>query len=338
MNPKDTVQAMVKYGDTYLLEDYTHLAKDRLHEVYDSLSRVEEPPESFLWQLRLYLDIPTMSKNQIVSTVDSLFSLDTIPYPLINQINWYVTSTGEKAGKEFIEESALGIDYYSDWNTKLPNPYNSWKSVLPDSSLELQLITHFDTGFTLPHSGKLTSRFGWRDGRNHNGIDIDLQVWDTVKTAFSGVVRFANWYGSYGRVVVVRHFNGLETTYAHLHRIKVASGDTITSGVTIGLGGSSGRSTGSHLHWEVRFKGVPINPLAIINLKSRSLIHERIHLKEGAGGLVALPEGVKHHTVKRGDFLYRIAKNYGTSVTKLCELNQINRNTPLRVGQKLRII
>ena len=167
---------------------------------------------------------------------------------------------------------------------------------------------------------------------------MDLEVWDTVRTAFPGMVRVAKYYGGYGRVVVVRHYNGLETLYAHLHRLKVEPGDTIQAGDLIGLGGSSGHSTGSHLHFECRFKGVPINPLAFIDYKSQSLVSDTLVLKKTKYGYAAFPKGTQFYVVESGDNLYEIAQRFGTTIYKLAELNGIRRNQYLIIGQALRVI
>lgn len=152
------------------------------------------------------------------------------------------------------------------------------------------------------------------------------------------MVRVARTYGGYGRVVVIRHFNGLETLYAHLHRIKVTPGQIVQAGELIGLGGSSGNSTGSHLHWEVRFKGSSINPLNFVDYSTKQLKANKLVLRKTKYGFSGYPEGSIFYTVQNGDYLYKIASNYGTTVTKICELNGIRRNSNLYVGQKIRVI
>jgi murein DD-endopeptidase MepM/ murein hydrolase activator NlpD len=181
----------------------------------------------------------------------------------------------------------------------------------------------------------VTSHFGWRYGRNHNGIDIDLEVWDPVHSAFPGVVRVARFYKGFGRVVVVRHYNGLETTYAHLHRFKVKPGDIVEAGDVVGLGGSSGQSTGSHLHFEVRFQGVPIRPSQLIDFKNHVLRSPMVKLKKEGAFLAVVPDNNEIYLVKAGDNLYKIAKTYGCSVDELCTLNNIQAKAQLKTGQKL---
>ena len=151
------------------------------------------------------------------------------------------------------------------------------------------------------------------------------------------MVRVAYYHPAYGRVVVIRHYNGLETLYAHLHRFKVKAGDIVKAGQIIGLGGSSGHSTGSHLHFEVRFKGKPLNPKHLISFKENELVSDSVMMIKQKWDYAALPLGIEYHTIKRGDFMYKIAGRYGISVNELCELNGMRRNSVLLVGRKLRI-
>ena len=164
-----------------------------------------------------------------------------------------------------------------------------------------------------------------------------MQVWDPVVSSFDGMVRIALYHPGYGRVVVIRHYNGLETLYAHLHRFKVKAGDIVEAGQVIGLGGSSGHSSGSHLHFEVRYKGKSLNPKHLISFKKNALISDSLQLIKQKWNYTALPMGVEYHTIQRGDFMYKIANRYGMSVSELCEINGIKRNKLLIVGRKLRI-
>lgn len=288
-------------------------------------------------------NLSDLSGNEIISMIDSLLDLDAVPAELVREINdyaeskllkhdFYVSLTG------FYDESIYpSQSMYKSWDTYNLYPY---QEALRRDDEEIKLIIQDSLNFCNfipPIKGLITSNFGWRDGRNHNGMDIDLQVWDPVVASFDGMVRISRHHPGYGRVVVIRHYNGLETLYAHLHRLKVKPGDIVEAGEVVGLGGSSGRSTGSHLHYEVRFKGKPLNPRSLIDFNNNCLISDSLMLVKTKWSYTPIPLGVEYHTVKKGDNLYEIAKKYGTSISNLCLMNGISRNRILKVGQKLRI-
>ena len=254
---KDTVQALVIYGNDMLFESMTEYSENEVMHFLDSLLTVEDPPQDVIMQVKLYMSLRYMDEDQIIHMIDSLFEAEDIPYGLINQINLFINKRldepeGPADGWVFNGEDTSRYpaqSIYGKWTTTNPNPYPH-SITKGDSTIYLVLAGTEKVGeFQIPIDDVLTSKFGWRDGRNHNGIDIDLQVWDTVRTAFDGMVRYSSVHGGYGRLVVVRHFNGLETSYAHLHRLKVKPGQLVKAGDLIGLGGSSGKSTGSHLHF-----------------------------------------------------------------------------------------
>ncbi len=157
--------------------------------------------------------------------------------------------------------------YGFNWNTKKAHPYKYKLSEMPDTVVVL-LPKGVGTDFDMPIRGRVTSHFGMRWGRPHNGIDLDLDTGDAVKAAFKGRVRCSYYSKSYGNIIIIRHYNGLETYYAHLSRRDVRVNEYVEAGQVIGLGGSTGRSTGSHLHFEVRYKGHPINPAQVVNLST----------------------------------------------------------------------
>ncbi|MCB0401827.1 MAG: peptidoglycan DD-metalloendopeptidase family protein [Flavobacteriales bacterium] len=292
----------------------------------------------------LYNSVSSLSGEAIVTMIDSLLELDNVPMELIKEINDY-------AENRLLEHDFYNsLTYYYD-NSEIPanSTYGEWdtRNILPysdditkhDSSIILTLTDEKNNcGFVSPiQDPVVTSNFGWRNGRNHNGIDLDLQVWDPVVASFDGMVRVALFHPGYGRVVVIRHYNGLETIYAHLHRFKVKAGDIVEAGQVIGLGGSSGQSSGSHLHFEVRYKGKPLNPKHLISFKQNELISDSLQLVKQKWNYSAYPVGVEYHTIERGDFMYKIANRYGISVKELCDLNGISRNKVLIVGRKLRV-
>ena len=151
---------------------------------------------------------------------------------------------------EEIEEPASEL--YNDWN----NNYAHRGGNLPDVyKIDLR-------GYHMPTPSRvITSNFGRRWGRRHQGLDIKVYIGDTIRAAFSGKVRVVKYDANgYGKYIVIRHNNGLETIYGHLSKQIVSPNQTVRAGQPIGLGGNTGRSTGSHLHFETRLAGVALNP------------------------------------------------------------------------------
>ncbi len=168
----------------------------------------------------------------------------------------------------------------------------------------------------------------------HKGIDIQLRKGDTVTCAFDGMVRFAQKKGGYGNVVIVRHYNGLETVYGHLWKIKVQEGQVVGSGDLIGLAGSTGKSTGPHLHFEIRFMGVPVNPEYFISFDYGNLLFNTIVFKKNKAGLLSAfhPE-TELHTVVRGETLAELANHYGTTPATIRSLNGMTPKQYVRLKQ-----
>ena len=212
----------------------------------------------------------------------------------------------------------------------------SWGFVLNLVEEDCDYVHHFQ--------GVVTSYYGWRHGRMHRGIDIDLEIGDPVYAAFDGVIRIQKYNpGGFGNYVMIRHYNGVETIYAHLSEAIVVRNQTVRAGQVIGFGGSTGRSTGSHLHFETRFMGQAFNPSKIIDFKSFTLKQEQVYLNHtwfpNGGAPVAKKKTStrKYHKIRKGDTLYGISRKYGTSVNTICKLNRISRNTTLRIGRNLRV-
>jgi hypothetical protein len=190
--------------------------------------------------------------------------------------------------------------------------------------------------FTCPNTGEVTSAFGPRHRFWHLGIDTRLRVGDTVRCAFYGKVRvIQNDRHGFGKVVVVRHCNGLETLYGHLSKVLVSVNQQLGSGEVVGLGGNTGRSTGSHLHFETRYRGEPFNPCTIIDFEKYTLLTDTIKLTQDDFRYLAEVRSTIHHKIRRGETLGSIARSYSTSVRKLCALNGIKPRTLLRVGRKI---
>ena len=269
------------------------------------------------------------TKEEVINMIDSLLNLPTIDKFLVSELNQYIQSTF------YGMPEIPGDVYYGSWNTQKINPYEAGIS-LHDSTMQLSFSNDFEE-FVTPIEGLITSNYGCRDQRMHKGIDIDLQTGDKVVSAFAGMVRFAKREGGYGNVIIVRHYNGLETTYAHLSKIKVKAGQIVKAGQLLGLGGNTGHSEGSHLHFEIRFKGIPINPSYFISFKQNKLLADSFTLKKTKAGYSAFPAGCKTYKIHNGDSLYLIAQKYGTSIKQLKSLNGMNKRVVLRVGQEIRI-
>ena len=178
--------------------------------------------------------------------------------------------------------------------------------------------------------------------RYHYGTDVKVYTGDTISCAFDGMIRIIDYEPKgYGHYIVVRHDNGLETVYAHLSRVLVHENQRVHCGEPIGLGGNTGRSTGSHLHFEIRFLGNALNPQLLIDFENnqiktneyvitkRNTFYHQKELKELAAA--------KYYTVRSGDTLGHIARRYGTSVSAICRLNGIRSTSIIRIGQRLRV-
>ena len=250
-------------------------------------------------------------------------------------------------------------DLYEDWNNK----YAHRATALPDT-FKINL-----RGFCMPTDNRVvTSNFGARWGRQHKGIDVKVYIGDTIRAAFSGKVRMVKYEaGGYGKYVVIRHGNGLETIYGHMSKHLVAEDEIVEAGQPIGLGGNTGRSTGSHLHFETRLCGVALNPALMFDFKNQdvvgdyymfyrdtyqkeSIVANRLRGVNGRGDIVsdedmelaiAAPEAtytknVKFHKVKSGETLSSIARKRHTTVNAICKLNRIGKNIRLMPGQILK--
>lgn len=281
-----------------------------------------------------------------------LLSSNTFTRPVIKNIDTKLEGGDEEVKKDNFDStfSSAWDNYINTWDTDNLNPYlydfNSFKSpvnicLAPDSN-----------GFVMPVNNIVTSNFGWRKGRAHNGIDIDLETGDTVVTAFDGVVRMSKYYHGYGNMVVVRHPNGLETLYGHLSKVLVEAGQQIKAGEIVGLGGNTGHSYGSHLHFEIRFMGQPIDPAKFISFEKFSLLNNEVLIdetlfqssklvkKQRNGKLVSSHSNTtqtKYYKIKQGDTLSAIARRNKTSVAKLCKLNGLKETSILRLGQKIKL-
>jgi hypothetical protein len=248
--------------------------------------------------------------------------------------------------------------WQEDWNTESTHTYGVDLSQLSDT-LWLCTIDDSHMEFCIPHPGMVTSTFKFRGKRFHYGIDVNCDTGDTLRAAFNGVVRYAKYNDNgYGNLVIIRHFNGLETYYAHLSKLLVVPNQEVRAGDVIGLGGNTGRSFGDHLHFEIRLLGNAINPEEIIDFNNNVLrnenllIHRDLFLygksastysssnassSSSSSKTTTSSSGAVYHTVKSGDTLYGIALKHKTTVKQICALNGIKETKVLHIGEKLRV-
>lgn len=230
--------------------------------------------------------------------------------------------------------------YGSNWENRFVDPFRGSKNVTFPDSCAIDCST-----FTLPIAQftKVTSKYGPRRRRMHKGIDIKVQIGDTIYAAFDGRVRIKSFERrGYGNYLVIRHPNGLETVYGHLSRFIVNVNDYVKAGQPIAYGGNTGRSTGSHLHFETRFLGQAINPAEIIDFEN-GVPHEDTYVFHNikvrgrkTNMYTSSKDRLVYHRVKSGETLGKIARMYGTTVNQLCRLNGLKSTSTLRIGQAIR--
>lgn len=268
-----------------------------------------------------------------------------------NQIS--VKDTQDFLDNLFKDEAEPELDIYTEgWNSKSVNAYAGME--VPD----MQTIDV--SNFAMPCPGYVTSPYGYRPRfrREHKGIDLKLQTGDTVYAAFPGRVRLTNFERrGYGHYVILRHPNGLETVYGHLSKILVKPDQDVKVGEPIALGGNTGRSFGSHLHFETRYMGTPINPAAIFDFANQTVHtdtytfdkdtykkprnfdpaanteyarqYRATHPQKATASSSSGSKGSKSYTIRRGDTLSRIASRNGVTVRQLCRLNGMTTKTAL---------
>ena len=269
---------------------------------------------------------------------------------------WYYIKNFDKLAQD--------STFVKDWIPNSTNPYR-----IPLDSLPLRnsicLVDSAST-FVCPNQTKVFSRFGTRRGRAHQGVDLPLRTGTPVYAAFDGRVRASTYNSGYGNLVVIRHENGLETFYGHLSKREVEVGDWVHAGDVIGLGGSTGRSTGPHLHFETRYMGFAFDPEWIADyetgqLRKNVFVLRRSYLNansryapesldeeedvyaadekivEEEKRIAAEKAAIRYHTVKSGDTLGAIAKREGKSVSAIQKLNPGINPNKLRIGQKIRV-
>lgn len=322
----------------------------------DEFSFEEEPKLRFSTEFESVKvqDAAPAPKIEPIKELNTVVHEDT---STIDEGQVQVVEIEEEAQFAGSEDMVKIASYFSVWDSKHIDPYGidakDYEDVVP---IQLYDISQGRYWAGPMNKGIVNSRFGWRWKRWHTGIDLDLDTGDPIFAAFDGIVRVAGWSNGYGRCVVVRHYNGLETLYGHLSKINFESGTIVKAGDEIGLGGSTGRSSGPHLHFETRYEGNPFDPTNIfqfapaqINILSQEfLLTSRVYdyLRGGASKKdfeyeeeEAPVNIVQKHwiRVRSGDTLSEIASRHNTTIVELCKLNKIKSYTRLRAGYRLRV-
>lgn len=262
---------------------------------------------------------------------------DAVPEPVSLYTPTEMVETVEPHFMLLNEENIIPSDeIYPTW----ANSVVHYNSAMPDSfRIDLR-------NYVMPTpSVKVTDIFGYRPNRRrvHQGLDIKVQTGDTIYAAFDGKVRITSYQRrGYGHYVVIRHNNGIETLYAHLSKKLVEANDNVKAGDPIGLGGNTGRSSGSHLHFETILMGKSLDPALMFDFKNQKMTGESyLYRRPGSKYIengqvkIAGPEK-KYHKVRSGDTIERIARKYGVSQRRIFELNGLKSNSIIRPGQTLR--
>ncbi len=232
-----------------------------------------------------------------------------------------------------------GFDYYKLWETNKLNPYGFNGEHYMDS---LNILLYDDEDLGTWHSPLdktiVTSDFGLRRAVWHYGIDIRVKTGNPVYATFDGVVRISGYdRRGFGRFILIRHKNGLETLYAHLSKNFMKLGQVVKAGDVIGNGGNSGRSTAPHLHFELRYSGNAIDPNEIFDFEENGIISSTYVINHKTFAYLEEANKIRYHVIRSGDTLSGLSYRYGVSVSKMCSLNGISRNSILRIGQRVRI-
>ena len=275
------------------------------------------------------------------------------------QVVLYSNNTGKYVRNREVAKDSTIFEKY--WDTKTLFPYKEVDMSSMPKSVVIDLIDSL-TGYHCPYQGSVHPRgkYGPRRRRQHQGVDLPLKTGDPVYATFCGRVRISEYNkGGYGNLVIIRHDNGLETYYGHLSERMVEPNQWVEAGQIIGLGGSTGRSTGPHLHFETRYYGQSFDPERLIDFKNGILSRETFLLKKSFFSIysnagqdfddeianeeqdkkeAAEKAAMKYHRIKSGDTLGAIARRYGTTVNNICRMNNIKSTTVLRIGRSLRVL
>ncbi len=283
---------------------------------------------------------------------------------LYSDHTWRYVRDGQKVSKSKV--------FTEDWTPNVTNPYRVSLESMPEK-VTLWIVDTLDS-YCCPNKTTHSSPFGYRHGRRHQGIDLPYPTGTPVYATFDGKVRVSDWVGGYGNLVVIRHPNGLETFYGHCSERKVKTGDWVHAGDIIALGGSTGRSSGPHLHFETRYKGFAFDPMWLIDFSTGTLRHRLFTLRkryfdggsrytqqeddedviaegdekdrieaenkareEAIARQKAAQAAMQYYVIKSGDTLSKIAARHHTTVSALCRLNGMTINTKLQIGKRIRV-
>lgn len=231
-----------------------------------------------LWSLGTYAQAQPFEKTPI----DTIAFQDTYIVVFTDQSWQYLQEEGfdgilnKKLHDHVCNDTSLKFKLF--WNTEVPFTYDNDINKLRDTIWLCSVDTSHNR-WCMPIDGILVSSFKYRGARFHHGVDLDLDIGDPVKSAFDGVVRYAQYNkGGFGNCVIIRHYNGLETYYAHLSKINVRPYQRVSAGQVIGLGGNTGRSFGPHLHFEVRFYDNALDPSDIFDFEKKTLKDENLFI------------------------------------------------------------
>jgi LysM repeat protein len=291
--------------------------------------------ESYLRTLSSVTDSIIFENNVNLGRVKSIISEDQ------NIMIWAPTNQLIKVSEQIQIDSiwVTAFEYYSAWDSNKIDIYNFDPKKFSDT-VNIQLYEpFFGYDWKMPlEKTPITSPYGYRWRRGHYGTDLDLETGDHVYSGFDGIVRVKSYdrYG-YGYYLVIRHKNGLETLYGHLSKQLVDVGQEVKAGDIIAEGGSTGRSTGSHLHYELRYRGIPFDAQKVYDFPNYKILTQNFLITPSLFGNVVQARTNAYHKVRKGENLGSIARKYGVSVSALTRLNRISTRSILKIGQNLQI-
>jgi murein DD-endopeptidase MepM/ murein hydrolase activator NlpD len=300
---------------------------------------------------------PTM----VESYHDSSYIYMDYPYYFNDMAAMFFLDESAEIGETELFDNEDTTDYIDDYNEMhlssemLEAIFDNWDSIaihIPKTDLTSMSDTVYlplveaGTSYALPHFNPVFSRFGWRRYRYHYGVDTKNAVGDSIFCLFDGVVRIAKRNRTYGNIVIVRHYNGLETFYAHCSKLLVEQNQEVKAGELIALVGNTGRSTGPHLHLETRYKGMAFNPEYMIDFENGKLISDTLMItketfnyrRSGNSSDASSSSGsAVYYKIRSGDTLSGIARKYRTTVNSIKRLNGLKSDF-IRDGRRIRVL